>query len=105
MIKEVVDELESALEWCAEDDNPNESVAVKIWAVRKALEFLKPRPPAFTELEYLVNGMPVVIRHPECPRCRESGLTLWDAEIPRGQRFCGRCGQKVEWKEEEKQND
>lgn len=70
-----------------------------------ALEFLKPRPPAYTNLEYLVNGMPITVRHPSCPRCRESGLTLWDAGIPQGQRFCIRCGQEIEWKEEVKQDD
>ena len=38
--KSVIEELESALEWCAEDDNPNGSVAVKIWVIRDALELI-----------------------------------------------------------------
>ena len=38
--KSVIEELESALEWCSDDDNPNGSIAVKIWAVREALELI-----------------------------------------------------------------
>ncbi len=39
-IESVIAELESALEWCSDEDNPNGSIAVKIWAVRDALELI-----------------------------------------------------------------
>ena len=67
---------------------------------RDALELLKeqkPREPHYTKLEYTVNGMPVVIKHPECPRCYDNGLVLWDAEIEKGVAYCKRCGQAVKW--------
>ena len=38
--KSVIEELESALEWVAEDDNPNGSVAVKIWVIRDVLKLI-----------------------------------------------------------------
>ncbi len=55
------------------------------------------REPHYTTLRYLVNGMEVTVRHPECPRCIENGLVLWDAEIEKGQAYCKRCGQAVKW--------
>ncbi len=57
----------------------------------------EPREPHYTKLEYIVNGMPVAINHPECPRCYENGLVLWDAEIEKGAKYCKRCGQAVKW--------
>ena len=38
--EKVISELKSALEWCQPEDNPNGSIAVKIWAVRDALVLL-----------------------------------------------------------------
>ena len=38
--EKVVSELQSALEWCQPDDDPNGSIAVKIWAVRDAISLL-----------------------------------------------------------------
>ena len=67
-----------------------------------ALALLKeqePRAPHYTRLEYLVNGMVVAVKHPECPKCFENGLSLWDAEIDKGQAYCKRCGQAVKWDE------
>lgn len=67
---------------------------------RDALVLLKaqePREPHYTKLEYTVNGMPVAINHPECPRCYDNGLVLWDAEIEKGAAYCKRCGQAVKW--------
>ena len=55
------------------------------------------REPHYTTLRYLVNGIEVTTRHPECPRCIENGLWLWGAEIEKGQAYCKRCGQKVKW--------
>ena len=55
------------------------------------------REPHYTTLKYLVNGTEVIVHHPECPRCIENGLALWDAEIEKGQAFCKRCGQAVKW--------
>lgn len=37
----IIKELHSALESVAEDDNPNGSVAVKIWAIRNCLEIIE----------------------------------------------------------------
>lgn len=53
--------------------------------------------PHYTTLRYIVNGMDVAVQHPECPRCIENGLLLWDAEIEKGQAYCKRCGQAVQW--------
>ena len=39
--EKVVRELQSALEWCQPDDDPNGSIAVKLWAVRDAVAMLK----------------------------------------------------------------
>lgn len=39
--EKVIKELHSALESVAEDDNPNGSVAVKIWAIRDCLELIE----------------------------------------------------------------
>lgn len=70
--------------------------AEKILAILKELDA---REPHYTTLRYLVNGIEVVIQHPECPRCIENGLALWDAEIEKGQAYCKRCGQAVKWDE------
>lgn len=67
---------------------------------KAAFELLKEQDavePHYTTLRYLVNGTEVAIQHPECPRCIENGLMLWDAEIEKGQAYCKRCGQKVKW--------
>ena len=69
---------------------------VELW-INDALELLEARKPHYTRLEYLVNGQLVAIHHPECPRCFENGLMLWDAEIKKGQAYCHRCGQAVKW--------
>lgn len=69
-------------------------------AFSKAIALLKEQEavsPHYTCLEYLVNGKVVEIYHPECPRCFENGLSLWDAEIGKGQAYCKRCGQAVKW--------
>lgn len=67
------------------------SAAIALLKEQEAVE------PHYTTLRYLVNGMEVAIQHPECPRCIENGLVLWDAEIEKGQAYCKRCGQKVKW--------
>ena len=63
----------------------------------EALFLLRKREPHYTTLEYLVNGTKMIVHHPECPRCFENGLAIWDAEIERGQAYCKRCGQAVKW--------
>lgn len=65
--------------------------ALALLKVQEAVE------PHYTKLEYIVNGMPYAVHHPECPRCIENGLILWDAEIERGAAYCKRCGQAVKW--------
>ena len=61
------------------------------------LKAQEPREPHYTKLEYIVNGMPVAINHPECPKCYDNGLVLWDAGIEKGAAYCKRCGQAVKW--------
>lgn len=76
------------------------AVTMKSRVYLDALALLKEqeeREPHYTTLRYLVNGMEMAILHPECPRCIEKGLMLWDAEIQKGQPFCKRCGQAVKW--------
>ena len=68
-----------------------------VMAAAELLEAQEPRKPHYTRLEYMVNGMPVVVNHPECPKCVENGLVLWDAEIEKGTAYCKRCGQAVKW--------
>ena len=63
----------------------------------KVLKEQEPRAPHYTYLQYSINGIVHEIKHPECPRCFENGLTLWDAEINEGQAYCERCGQEVKW--------
>ena len=79
-----------------------ESITVTIprLTAERAVSLLKEqeaREPHYTTLRYLVNGMEVAVHHPECPRCIENGLVLWDAEIEKGQVYCKRCGQAVKW--------
>lgn len=57
----------------------------------------EPREPHYTTLAYIIDGTEMIVHHPECPRCIENGLALWDAEIERGQAYCKRCGQAVKW--------
>lgn len=67
---------------------------------REALTLLKeqePREPHYTTLTYLIEGTELIVHHPECPRCIENGLEIWDAEIKKGQAYCNRCGQAVKW--------
>lgn len=73
-------------------------------AMDMAIEALKeqqPKKPHYTTLRYIVKGEEVSVKHPECPKCiKNSGLYLWDAEIERGQAFCKRCGQAIDWSKE-----
>lgn len=85
---------------CDRKDMTNIDIRFYAYIMRKAHDLLKEqeaRDPHYTILRYLVNGMEVTVRHPECPRCIENGLLLWDAEIEKGQAYCKRCGQAVKW--------
>lgn len=65
-----------------------------------ALELVKrqiPQSPHYTTLKYIIDGKELVVHHPECPKCYDKGLALWDAEIERGAAYCKRCGQAVKW--------
>lgn len=77
-----------------QDDTELHEMYTEAIALLKAQE---QREPHYTKLEYIVNGMPVAINHPECPRCYDNGLVLWDAEIEKGAAYCKRCGQAVKW--------
>lgn len=75
-------------------------------ALELLFELLKehqPKKPHYTMLKYNVSGKVCSIKHPECPKCFENGLHLWDAEIEKGQAFCKRCGQAIDWSEDSKQ--
>lgn len=83
---------------CPYDDLPGFDCERRLFAdVMELLKEQKAREPHYTTLEYLVNGTIVIIHHPECPRCIEKGLVLWDAEIEKGQAYCKRCGQEIKW--------
>lgn len=75
----------------------NEVWAYARYCADRLAKAQEPREPHYTKLEYIVNNMPVVINHPECPRCYDNGLMLWDAEIEKGAAYCKRCGQAVKW--------
>ena len=51
----VIRELSSALEWVSDEDNPNGSIAVKIWAVRDALKLITSQQEKIQELDRYVN--------------------------------------------------
>lgn len=76
----------------------------RLWPYAQAIDEIcyllkeqEAREPHYTILKYLVDGTEVAVHHPECPRCIENGLMLWDAEIEKGQAYCKRCGQAVKW--------
>ena len=80
------------------------AVDVDPWAMEIAVEAMQkqiPKKPGHTKLRYKCNGEDIEINHPECPYCRTHGLTLWDAAIPTGNKFCQRCGQAIDWSEDE----
>lgn len=65
--------------------------------ISEMMEKQEPRAPHYTTLHYIIEGNDFSVKHPECPKCYENGLTLWDAEIERGAAYCKRCGQAVKW--------
>ena len=75
-------------------------------AIDIAIERLRkqhPMKPHYTTLKYIVDGKECSVKHPECPKCVENKLFLWDAEIEKGQAFCKRCGQAIDWKDGEQE--
>ena len=78
-------------------DESLEKAREEIKWLREMLKEQEVREPHYTTLKYITNGTEVIVQHPECPRCFENGLGLWDAEIERGQAYCKRCGQAVKW--------
>ena len=102
--KKVIEEAEEFIKHLAPDDKHKRHIGIMvnlgwIYDVLALLKEQEAREPHYTTLKYLVDGKEVVVHHPECPRCIENGLMLWDAEIERGQAFCKRCGQEVKWNE------
>jgi len=69
-------------------------------AAIEAMEKHMPKKPGYTKLMYKCNGEDIEINHPECPYCRTHGLSLWDAAIPVGDKYCKRCGQAIGWEDE-----
>jgi len=72
------------------------------WAAEIAVEAMRkqiPMKPGYTKLMYKYNSEDLEINHPECPYCRTHGLTLWDAEISVGDKYCNRCGQAIDLEE------
>ena len=93
--EKVIKELQSALEFVADDDNPNGSIAVKIWAVRDMLELLKEQEAVAPYMDY--DGHDVW-------RCGKCGATIFhiyrnesDEDWKNYAKFCRRCGKKVKW--------
>ena len=75
-----------------------------VTALEMAVETLEkqiPKKPGYTKLMYKCNGKDIEINHPECPYCRTHGLSLWDAAIPVGDKYCKRCGQAICWEVDE----
>ena len=96
--QEVIEEIQSAIDLIIQT-----AVDIDPWAVEIAVEAMErqiPKKPGYTKLMYKCNGEDIEINHPECPYCRTHGLTLWDAAIPVGDKFCKRCGQAIDWGEE-----
>ena len=80
------------------------SLDVDEWAMEIAVEAMEmqiPKKPGYTKLMYKCNGEDIEINNPECPYCRTHGLSLWDAAIPVGNKYCKRCGQAIDWTEGE----
>jgi hypothetical protein len=54
--EKIMAQLNDALQFVADDDNPKGSVAVEIWAVRGALELLREQEPHVLTLDEAVDG-------------------------------------------------
>lgn len=96
--------IKALTEWIEDPNAMNAEIDGSL--VSDALELLKerqPRKPHYTTLKYIVKGEEVSVKHPECPKCVENRLFLWDAEIERGQAFCKRCGQAIDWSKDGEQ--
>lgn len=103
-IEKIIKGIESCLSPHDPDCNlcPYDSIDLRCKAklrddVMILLKEQEAREPHYTTLRYLVNGTEIIVHHPECPRCIENGLALYDAEIEKGQAYCKRCGQAVRW--------
>lgn len=84
--EKIISELQSALEWCQPEDNPNGSIAVKIWAVREAVELLKEQEAVEPVKKEMIE---VTARYEfDCP-C--------GAPLLIGQPYCADCGRSVKW--------
>lgn len=101
--EKVIDGLDCCIEGLCDccsyknSDGPGgckDELMVEAFTLLKAQE---PRKPHYTTLGYVVNGKVMSVKHPECPRCWDNGLMLWDAEIEDGAAYCKRCGQAVKW--------
>lgn len=78
------------------------AVDVDPWTVEiavQAMEMQIPKKPGYTKLMYKCKSKDIEINHPECPYCRTHGLSLWDAAIPVGDKYCKRCGQAIDWED------
>ena len=81
--EKVISELQSALEWCEPEDNPNGSVAVKLWAVRGAVELLKEQEPVKPRYEDFFGN-----RVARCGKCNGYIVRY---------KYCPGCGKEVKW--------
>lgn len=90
----VISELESSLEWCQPDDDPNGSVAVKIWAAREAVELLKEQKAKtgkwIEQTDYMGDT------YYDCSVCNESWITIEGSPWVNGMNYCPHCGAKME---------
>ena len=73
--EKIISELQSALEWCGPKDNPNGSVAVKLWAVRGAIAMLKEQNNCENCAIAIEDRQPVV----RCKDCKYRSLYCTEA--------------------------
>lgn len=59
------------------------------WVIVETLEKQIPKKPLHMHKNYY------------CPTCKEDGWMLWDDAIPNDMdRYCGKCGQAIDWSDE-----
>ena len=88
----IIRELESALKWVDKDDNPNGSIAVKIWCVRDVLKIIKEqeaKKPIYNEEKY----------GDYLPHCSSCEKVLPNRSQYGDAKFCHICGKAVKWDE------
>lgn len=106
-INKTIKDLDEQIAWIQDNDfHKFPGWGHAVLAMKDALKLLKdqqPKKPHYSVLRYLINGQVMMIDHPECPKCFENGFRLYEAEIEKGQKFCKRCGQAIDWEDGEQE--